>query len=166
MGNWVEFEIKGLRELQANLEALPEKVAGKGIRKSLRAGAQIILSAFVAAAPRRTGFLASHFAMRTKMRLKDLAGSAYVGPQGHMDYPDIGGGYREKVDKKGRKHKVGRIAVDRVAKWLEYGQRGHAHPFMTQAWESHRRAAVDAIIDKLKTAIDDAARQMPQPRHY
>lgn len=165
MTNWVEVEIKGLDELQQKLEQLPEKVAAKSLKASLRAGAAMIISAFVAFAPRLkeavhgipVGFLAEHFNTKVSMRPADLAGSIYVGPDGKMDYPDRStGGWRKKAGKGGRVRNVGRIAVASVARYLEFGQRGHKYPFMTPAWESHKEAAMAAIISKLQDALDDA----------
>ena len=36
--DWFEFEIKGLDQLQAKLEKLPENLARKGLRDSVKAG--------------------------------------------------------------------------------------------------------------------------------
>jgi HK97 gp10 family phage protein len=160
MSDWVTTEIKGLDELQRKLEAMPEKVAKKGLRDALKAGGRILVSALMAFAPRQTGFLSEHFDMRLSIRGEDIAGSAYVGPEGKMDYPDAGGGYREKENRKGKKYRVGRIAVASVARFLEFGtSRMAARPFMTPAWEAHKEIVRDAIIDKLKDAVEEAANE-------
>jgi HK97 gp10 family phage protein len=161
MSEWVTTEIKGLDELQRKLESLPEKVAKKGLRDALKAGGAIMTSAFAAFAPRMTGFLAEHFAMKLSVRREDIAGSAFVGPDGKMDYPDDDkGSYRLKQDKRGRLHKVGRIAVASVARFLEFGTaKMAAHPFMTPAWESHKEIVRDEIISKLGEAVEDAAKE-------
>lgn len=159
MNGWVETRIDGLDELQHKLEEMPEKVAKKGLRDALKAGGAIMVSALVAFAPRLTGFLAEHFDMRLSIRGDDIAGSAYVGPQGKMDYPDADGGYRQKENRRGKKYNVGRIAVASVARFLEFGTRKMAaRPFMTPAWESHKEIVRDAIVDKLRDAVEEAAK--------
>jgi HK97 gp10 family phage protein len=161
MSEWVTTEIKGLDELQRKLEAMPEKVAKKGLRAALRAGGSIMTSAFAAFAPRLTGFLSEHFAMKISVRGDDIAGSAYVGPDGKMDYPDDDKGtYRVKTDKRGRARNVGRIAVASVARFLEFGtSKMSARPFMTPAWESHKEIVRDEIIAKLGEAVEEAAKE-------
>lgn len=166
---WVNVEIKGLDQLEHKLESLPTRLADRSLRAALRAGARVILSAFVGFAPRLAarvlgvpvGFLAAHFDIHLSMRDADLAGSAYIGPQGKMDYPDRDtGGYRTKVDKKGRAHKVGRIAVASVARYLEFGtKKMAAQPFMTPAWESHKEVALNAIISNLKEGLEAEGKQ-------
>lgn len=157
--SWTYTKIEGLDELQRKLEQLPDKVAKKSLRSALTAGARIILSAFVAFAPRATGFLAAHFDLHLSIRGSDLAGSAYVGPQGKMDYPNASGGYKERVNSAGRKSKLGRIAVASVARFLEFGtSKFGAKPFMTPAWESHKEVARDAIISNLAEGIEEAAK--------
>ena len=158
--DWFEFEIKGLDQLQEKLEKLPENLARKGLRDSVKAGAQEIKDEMVALAPRDTGFLAEHFGVRTNVRIDDLAASAYVGPDGKMDYPDEGGGYRQKKDRKGKLRNVGRIAVVSVARFLEFGtHKMAARPFMTPAFENKKAGALDAIIEKLKSALEDSAKE-------
>jgi len=160
MGDWVTTRIEGLDELQRKLEAMPEKVAKKGLRDALKAGARVTVSAFMAFAPRLTGFLAEHFDMHLSIRREDIAGSAYVGPQGKMDYPDAGGGYRIKETKSGRMKKVGRIAVASVARYLEFGtSKMPAKPFMTPAWESHKQVVLEEITNKLRSSVEEAARE-------
>lgn len=155
--DWVTCEVKGLDELQAKLEALPEKVAGKSLRKALRDGAALMVSAFVAFAPRRSGFLSEHFGTNVHIKAADLAGTVVVGPQGKIDYPDDAeGNYRTKTSKTGRVRKVGRIAVASVARFLEFGTANmSAKPFMTPAWESHKELALDVIVQNLKAGLED-----------
>lgn len=158
MPDWVTFEMKGLDAIQRKLEQLPEKVARKGLKKALQRGGAIIASAFAAFAPRLSGFLAEHFNIKIKFHRGDLAASAYVGPDGKMDYPEKDGTYRTKTSKTGRIKKVGRVAVAAVARFLELGtSKMPAKPFMTPAWESHKEIARDAIIDDLRATIEETA---------
>jgi HK97 gp10 family phage protein len=157
---WVTFELKGADELQRAFEAMPEKVMKRGLRQSLKAGALVILDEMLALAPVKTGFLREHFNIHISVRGEDLAGSAYVGPEGKMDYPDDAAGNYHTKTIRGRLRKIGRIAVASVARWHEFGtRRMPARPFMAPAWESKKNAAVDAIIEKLRDAVEDSAKK-------
>lgn len=150
-GEYVTVEVKGLSELQANMEALPAKVAKKGLRAALKSGGLAIRDAMVALAPKDTGFLAEHFNMKMKINRDELAGSIFIGPQGKIDYPAYtSGAYNIKRKASGKIVKVGRVAVATVARFLEFGTSKMAKkPFMTQAFESHKEAALQAITSKL-----------------
>lgn len=159
MNEDVTVEIKGAEELFRKLEALPGNVSRRGLRKALKAGAFVFLEAIVRLAPRASGFLAAHFNMRMRINRDELAGSSFVGPQGKMDYPDLGGGYREKKNKAGKLYKAGRIAVASVARFFEFGTKKMAKkPFMTQGFESSKRAALDQVIKVLTDAVERAAK--------
>lgn len=162
-GATVTVEVKGLSELEAKLEALPVKVAKRGLRKALRDGGNIFKGAMFTLAPRwvgpggpPSGFLAEHFGVKIKMERNELAGTAYIGPQGKVDYPDFeSGAYR--IKRVGSKiKKVGRIAVATVARFLEFGTSKMAKkPFMTQAFDSYKQAALDAVTESLKESLED-----------
>src|SRR5208337_2870373 len=81
------FEIKGLEEVQAKLEALKEKIARTGVRNALRAGATFLMQRCVMLAPRLTGFLAEHFDIKISVRSDAIAGSAFIGPNAKALYP-------------------------------------------------------------------------------
>src|SRR5579862_8969065 len=115
-----------------------------------------MIEGFVANAPKDTGFLAEHFNQKTRMRSDELAGSVFVGPAGKIDYPDKDGGYREKINSKGKKYGVGRIAVATVARFLEFGTSKMAkNPFMTRTFGERGQAALDAIVAKLKATFEE-----------
>jgi HK97 gp10 family phage protein len=97
--------------------------------------------------------LSEHFNIKTSVINDGLTGQAFVGPAGKIDYPDKGG-YREKVNSKGKKFSIGRISVASVARFLEFGtSKMSKRPFMTQAFETKKGAAIDAVIDKLRDWI-------------
>jgi HK97 gp10 family phage protein len=160
MPNTVEFKITGLKELETKLEKLPKKVADKVLRKSLREAGKSVAVAMAENAPIETGFLEQHFGVRVSIKKADIAGIAYVGPDGKIDYPDKLGGYKEKRSKAGKliKH-VGRIAVASVARFLEFGtSKMAARPFMTQAWESSKQGALNILIDDIKEELQEAGK--------
>jgi len=159
MADDITVEIRGLDELQAALEQLPKKIADKGLRSSLKMGAKPIQEAMHANAPKDTGFLAEHFGTRVKISRDLVSGSAFIGPQGKIDYPAYGSGaYRLIRKASGKIKKVGKIAVATIARFLEFGTAKMAKkPFMTQAFESNKDAALGAIVHGLTVAVSDAA---------
>ena len=159
MSETVTVQIKGLDELQRTMEQMPRDLAKKGIRQALREGGKVISAAMARMAPSDTGFLAKHFGIRTKMYKQDLAGSAFIGPEGRIDYPE-NNGYREKVSSSGKKYKVGRVGVAAVARYLEFGTSKMAkRPFMTQAFESHAETAFEAMTRKLREYLDKVGKK-------
>jgi len=157
----VNFKLIGLDKVQRTLEELPLKVAKNGLRGALRAGAVVVQSGLVESAPKDTGFLSEHFGIRLSMKGKDISGAAFIGPEGHIDYPDVAGGYREKINSKtGKKFNVGRISVASVVRFLEFGTtRMGKKPFMTQTWEKLRDKVLNVIVDKLKSTVEAEAKK-------
>jgi HK97 gp10 family phage protein len=164
MSDDVTVKITGLAELQEALEQLPEKVARKGVRSSLQAGAAPVLSGMVQEAPKRTGFLSEHFDAKISLTHDALAGTAYVGPEGKMDYPEyLSGAYRVVRKANGKIKKIGRIAVAAVARYSEFGTvKMEMNPFMTRAWEQNKEAALDALIKNLKDTLEQAVTEAPK----
>ena len=153
-GNLVEFKLDGLSALQKQLEVEAPNVARKIVRNALKVGGQYILDIIVTGAPRHTGFLSSHFNVKVKMMRGELAGTAYVGPQGKVDYEVTGKGYRIKTDKKGNRRYVGRVSIVTVARLLETGtSKMPANPFMTRGAEQARPGAIDIVIQWIKDGL-------------
>lgn len=164
MSDDLEVKFTGLVELQQALEELPEKVAKKGVRNSLKAAAEPIQNGMVQLAPRDTGFLAEHFSTKISMTKDALAGTAYIGPQGKIDYPAYASGaYRIVRNAKGKIKKVGKIAVATIARFLEFGTYKMAKkPFMTQAFEVNKGRALDNMISSLNSAVEEAVAESPK----
>jgi HK97 gp10 family phage protein len=150
-----EFEIKGLTELQAKLERLPKKMANKVLRISLGRAATFILTRIVDMAPRLTGFMAEHFNVKISIKGDSIAGTAFIGPDGKMDYPNRGGGYKTRF--KTGKDDVGRIPVATVVRFNEFGtEKEPANPFMSRAWESSKEEAADILVAGIRESLDEA----------
>jgi HK97 gp10 family phage protein len=149
--DYVTVKVQGLDQLQKNMEALPAKVAKKGLRQALKKGGLVMRDAMVTLAPKDTGFLAEHFNMRMGIRRDELAGQIYIGPQGKIDYPAYASGaYNIRRRANGKIKKAGRIAVATVARFLEFGTSKMAkRPFMTQAFESYKEKALEMITQAL-----------------
>lgn len=160
----VEITFTGLDELQQALTDLPRKVAEKGLRVSLKAGAAPIEAAMVTLAPKNTGFLAEHFSTKIKMAHDQLSASAFIGPKGKVDYPMyLSGAYKIIRNAKGKAIKIGKVAVATIARFLEFGtSKMSKKPFMTQAFESNKEAALGLIIQGLATAVGQAADASPK----
>jgi HK97 gp10 family phage protein len=165
-----EIQVLGLKELEEKLEALPKKLADRGVRKALKAGSNVIyrimeslcprVEKFIPGAP--PGWLADHLGTKIKMLHGYIGGYAYIGPQGKVDFPiaevaKLGtGGYRVRTDKKGRAHAIGRVAVASVARFLEFGtSKMGRHPFMTQAAEAGKMQAIDSIAHSLRDTLEE-----------
>lgn len=154
MADGVTWKIIGADKLQDKLEELEKRVANQGLKAALSAGGEAIEIETVRSAPSDTGFMRQHFGHRIQLRPQERAGSIFIGPEGKIDYPKAGGVYKHKVDKKGKRLNVGRIAVASVVRFLEFGtSKMSAKPFMTQAIVSASHRAVDAVITKLKEAL-------------
>jgi HK97 gp10 family phage protein len=163
-GEILTVEVKGLDELQEKLEALPYKVAKRGLKSTLYRAADIVKKAMMALAPKDTHFLEEHFNIkvgqpRGAVNADALAMYAYIGPQGKIDYPAYASGaYKIKRTKTGKARKVGRIAVATVARFLEFGTSKMAKkPFMTAAYESTKGAALTKIQEGLTEAVKDVS---------
>lgn len=102
--------------------------------------------------------MAQHFGTRVSIKRGDeLAGSAFIGPQGKIDYPKYQSGSYNIHRRAGRMIKAGRIAVATVARFLEFGtHKMGKKPFMTQAFESHKQEALEAMTDELRDAVEGA----------
>lgn len=164
MSDEVTVEVKGLDELQQGLEEMTEKLAKKGIRDALKAGSAPVQNAMVSLAPKNTGFLAEHFSTKIKMMREARAGSAFIGPQGKIEYPAfLSGAYNIVRRKSGKAVKVGRVAVATVARFLEFGtSKMSKKPFMTQAFESNKEQALAAIATSLWETVREAADSAPK----
>jgi HK97 gp10 family phage protein len=160
----VTVEVKGLAELEKALEELPKKVVQRGMRKALKAGAVPVQNGMVTGAPKATGFLAKHFSTKIKLGSDGLSGSAFIGPDGKMDYPAyLSGAYNIIRNAKGKVKKVGKVAVASVARFLEFGtSKMSKKPFMTQAFENNKMAALDNITNSLDATIQECANEAPK----
>ena len=156
-GDAVSVEVKGLDKLQQALEELPQKVAQRGIRSGLRAGADVLRKEMMSLVRKDSGFLEEHIGTRIKPQRGELAATAYVGPQGKIEYPAfMSGAYRIARTAKGKAKQVGRVAVATVARYLEFGtSKMSKFPFMTPAFDSQQQQILAAIIVKLKAAVQD-----------
>jgi hypothetical protein len=162
MADTVTFEIKGLSALQKTLENIPEQLAKQGIRKSLKAGAAPVKEAMSIDAPKDSGFLSENFGTRTKMlHGHDIGGSIFIGPEGHVKYPD---GQHMTALKVASLNEFGHQTRGPEGEHLHGKAKDTRHavapnPFMTRAWERTKAAALQALTDTLRLEVLTAALQ-------
>jgi HK97 gp10 family phage protein len=158
--NPVTCKISGLDELQKTLQEKLPADARKFVRIALSAGGGDVKRAMVANAPvedsgENAGFLREHVNVKTRLTRGELAGSAFIGPSTAV-YPGREGktGTVKIGGKTFSSKHAGQVTAARVARFLEFGtSRMGKKPFMTQAWESSKQAALDHIISKLKEVL-------------
>ncbi len=138
------------RQLQEALERKPKEDAKRIVRDALELGGLEFQKAIVQEAPKRSGFMASHFNIKFSFRGSDgTSGAAFIGPNGRIDYPRAGGGYRKKGSRK-----VGRIPVISVVRYIEYGtSKMSANPFFTRAFEVAKTSALARVIVAIKQGL-------------
>lgn len=150
--DFIELRINGLDQIKEALERRSKEDARRVTKDALEVGANEFLKAVQREAPKKTGFLASHFNIKFSFRgSTDLnpLGHAYVGPNGRMDYPKRDGGYTKKGSRK-----IGRIPVISVARFQEFGtSKMSANPFMSRAFDSSRESVLYRIVTALKQGL-------------
>jgi HK97 gp10 family phage protein len=161
MADDITVEISGLDALQAKLDQIGEefgnKAEGSVLRSALFRGGSVMKEAMARTAPKHTGFLSENIAARTTMTkgaFKNLGGSVFIGPAGKVLYPvEATTAPMRRLGKKVGKYL--RVSAVMVARWLEFGTRKMSkRPFMTQAFESYKDDALNAIIETLKAKIE------------
>jgi HK97 gp10 family phage protein len=145
MADEITVTISGLDELQAQLEALDDKMARKATREAVRAGGMEVKNEMVTLAPKDTGLLAEHIDVRTRaVRGEARAVSAFIGPHGKTVIHLQSGGATAGLPR----------TAAFIARLLEFGSvHQPKHPWLTASFESSKGRALSAIIDKLKEAL-------------
>lgn len=124
----VRVEMEGWEELERKLQSLGDRMQSQDVlEEALMAGAEVVREAIAAAAPRRTGILASDIHVSRKGRIKY---SVRIGP--------------------GLKGFYGRFLEYGTSKMA-------ARPFMRPAFEASNDAAQEAIRQSIWQAVQEAA---------
>lgn len=152
MEKFIDAQIQGLEQLQRALLQEPPEKARKTLREALEVGGNVFKAAVWREAPKLTGFLAEHFNIKFSFRgstATDPHATAFIGPDGKMDYPLRGGGYKRRGNRK-----IGRIKVISVARFDEFGtSKQRANPFMTRAFETAKAEALSRVIAAIKMGL-------------
>jgi len=137
MADAVTIKIEGLEQLSSQISEFPDKLVRKGVRNALRAGGEVLREAISAGAPRsmdithghEPGFLADHIGMKVKTSVTNDTGSILVGPVKKAFY----------------------------AMFAEFGTKHQAAlPFIRPAFEGSGPSALDAFVDSLREAFQEA----------
>jgi HK97 gp10 family phage protein len=148
------MEVQGLRELEAQLRALPEKVAGQALAASVSAGARVIRDEAIQRAPVRTGAMKAQIftkRVRTDSKFEKLS---IVGVRGgKAKYANNKANRRS-----GRAGKEYENAGETFYwRFVELGTRKMAaHPFLRPAFDAKQQEAVAAITERLDQRIQKA----------
>lgn len=135
--DFVTIKIEGLKEAEAAMKLLPERLAKRAGAEAVRAGAAVFRKSILAKVPVKTGKLKRSIQIKMLTKGRDpLKIQALVGPtQGRKAKSD--GWY-------------GRL--------VEFGTvHAQAHPFIRPAFDESQHAATQAMIDKLGPAIEKQA---------
>lgn len=164
MPDSVTVKVEGFAELERAFRTAPPKIARSILRRAMRPAATVFRDEMVARARRRTGFLADHIGMRISMSSDELAATARVGPD-RTAYPLAE--FAAFLKSQGLKAGRGTISkmfsrgttVAMVARFLEFGTRKmHAFPFIRQAFESRKIAALDTFTAAAKAGFEEGKR--------
>ncbi len=132
--------VRGLSEIESKLKNLPIKVRKTMMRKALRAGGKIILSAAREEAPVRTGLLQSQIKLRVHKNKKGYM-SIRVGT-GSKGNP--GPAFYSSFVELGYKHRGGKQIP--------------ANPFLKRASDKSKDQAGQATTESLQQQIEESVR--------
>lgn len=150
MANYTTITIDGLSEFQAELAALPKKLANGVVRKALRAGAKPVQAEAKLQAPKLTGFTRRQIKVRAAKRSRRRRDTVIINVQiGAGDYKGdsfyasfVHWGWRA-----GKRQKLAKGKADTRPK-IE------ANKFMTRSIEKTRSVAIEAITSTMRREID------------
>jgi HK97 gp10 family phage protein len=148
------IDVKGLRELDVQLRALPEKVAGQALAASVSAGARAIRDEAIQRAPVRTG------AMKAQIFTKRVrTGSQFE----KLSIVGVRGGKAKYANNKANRRagRAGKEYENAGAtyywRFVEFGTRKMAaHPFLRPAFDAKQQEAITVITERLDNLIQKA----------
>lgn len=148
MAEDISVRITGGKELEEKLLELGDKLAKRVVRPALQEAGEIIRKEMQTIAPRRTGMLASDKGIVAKVKLstKQDQGTVAIGPSKQAFYGDIlEKGWHSRGNPKKRSTR-GQGAFHR------------ARRFIVPAFENKWRQALDAMMNRLRTGLKEAAK--------
>lgn len=147
----VTVKISGLDQLSQRLSEESAKIARKVLRNAGVKAGGIIRSAIAANAPRDTGFLEEHIAMKTSVNPSKGTLVVVIGPQGDAGYFKGATRHGNKVEFKGSPHYA---AI--AARMEEFGSKHQpARPFMGPAFDASSDQALSVFVDELWNSLKD-----------
>lgn len=148
------FSIDGLKELDRQLRALPERVAGNALATAVSAGARVIRDEVIARAPVDTGALKSQIFTKRLRSPSASEKTSIVGVRGGLaKYANTKRNVRS--GKAGQSYKTNGKTF--YWKFIEFGtSKLAAYPFLRPAFDAKEQEAVKAMTDKLDERIQKA----------
>jgi HK97 gp10 family phage protein len=148
------FRIEGLQELDRQLRALPERVAGNALATAVSAGARVIRNEAIARAPVDTGALKSQIFIKRLRSSSQSEKTSLIGVRGGLaKYANTKKNIRS--GKAGQTYKTDGKTF--YWKFIELGtSKMPAKPFLRPAFDTKEQDAVSAITEKLDQRIQKA----------
>ncbi len=135
-------EVKGLAELQRALERLVRDTSKKIVRRALKVGAEPVRKEQVDKAPYDSGFLSRHFGVKVHVSGREISGSAFIGPQGKINYP--------------RRNDGKTITTASVARFFEFGtSKMPAKPWMRAALVNNVNKIIELMSGAIRSAVEE-----------
>jgi len=152
-------KIIGLQELQAKLEELPQNVARRILRVTVRRVGEQLRADMEDMAPKKTGFLAEHYNVKVSLKNGALAATAYIGPASGVYYNGVT--YHKGIKVATGKHptKGGALPVMSVARFQTFGTtRIKPNDFEKRAFEEWKDWGLEQIIQEIQDELEKAKR--------
>ena len=151
--------IEGLAQLDRALRELPDRVANRGLRSSVYAGAKVIRDEARAQAPKAAQSLGSKQpppgTLKRSVIMKQIPELSSLTRQTFFVTVRHG----KKFRKQGKKGNLSQDAW--YWRFVEFGTRKmRARPFLRPALEAKRREAVQAMKDRLSELIEQEAKNL------
>ena len=150
----ITMEIEGLKELDALLRKLPERVAGNALAAAVASGARVIRDDAIARAPVDTGAMQAQIYTKRVRASNAFERTSIVG---------VRGGKAKYANNK-RNRQQGRAGKEYANggktyywRFVEFGtSKMAAHPFLRPAFDAKQNEAVKAITERLDERIQKA----------
>lgn len=153
--------VHGLKELNAKLKALPDKLAVKVLKGALMEAAQPILHAARSKAPVDTGLLVSSIKVRSGVSIRRGVVRATVGTSsGDYHGDEFYAAFIEYGHRQGKrtrwvkaKGKLGKLqaAVEKAGDSRPFVP---AQPFMRPAFDENKEKALRIFVEELRAGLD------------
>lgn len=151
--------VKGLKELNAGLEELPEKLRRNVLRSALRAAAVVLRDEVKLNAPVKSGKLRDGVKVRTGLRPGFAVASTYLsGKHAYLGpWMEYGVAAHKIMPKKGRVLAFAGVVIGTFVNHPGFGGK----PFMRPALDSKAGAATVAAGNRLKQRLTKAGINTP-----
>lgn len=147
----MQLTLEGAEELQAQLEALPEKVQTRLFKEALTDGAEVVAAAVAYAAPSKTGAMVAGIKVTSSNAGGEPSASVTVPPPGNMlEYGTKNKGTWDSI--------VSAVTGQKRSRSKNTGDvRMKARPFVRQGFEDSREEAYEAVGETLIESIEKEA---------